>query len=237
MSGHSKWANIKIRKGKIDKVRGNTFTKLSKNITVAAKELGGDLAINFKLRVAIDKAKKANMPKDNIEKAVKKGTGELSGEIYEEYVYGGFGPGGSAILIESVTDNKNRSSQHIKILLSKAGGSLGNVMWKFDRRGVITINKEDVPINNEEVELLFIENDVIDYELSADGVVVIVQLEVINSFNKILEKAGFKNIEIVIEYIAKEKIDLNGEHKEKLEKLIELLENDDDVNDVFTDVN
>src|SRR5690606_497539 len=139
MAGHSKWANIKHRKGATDKKRATLFTKLAKNITVSARE-GGDPEFNFRLRTAIDKALGNNMPKDNIERAIKRGTGEGDGGIIEEVIYEGYGPGGVAVLVEALTDNRNRSSANIKSIFTKNGGSFGasgSVQWMFERRGEI----------------------------------------------------------------------------------------------------
>jgi len=142
MSGHSKWAQIKRQKGATDQKRGNLFTKLAKGITIAARDGGGDPASNFKLRLAVDQAKQSNMPKDNIERAIKRGAGELEGGQIEEAIYEGFGPSGVAIIIETLTDNKNRTVSNVKHILTKYGGGLGSsnsVLWQFERKGVVRI--------------------------------------------------------------------------------------------------
>src|SRR3989338_6283409 len=145
MSGHSKWHNIQGRKGKQDAKRSNLFTKFAKGITVAAQSVGGDSEMNFSLRIAIEKAKAVGMPKDNIERAIKRGTGELEGAQIEEVIYEGYGPGGVAVLVKCLTDNKNRTVSDIKHIFSVHGGSMagaGSVMWMFQQMGVIEISKE-----------------------------------------------------------------------------------------------
>ncbi|HCU32015.1 TPA: YebC/PmpR family DNA-binding transcriptional regulator, partial [Candidatus Uhrbacteria bacterium] len=140
MSGHSHFHNIQTVKGKADAVRGKVFSKLAKNITIAAKDGGGDPSFNFKLRVAIDAAKAVNMPKDNIERAVNRGVGGGEDTVLEEVVYEGFGPGGVAILVQCLTDNRNRTAADIKTQVSKAGGNIGapgSVMWMFEKKGVV----------------------------------------------------------------------------------------------------
>ncbi len=147
MSGHSKWSSIKRQKGVTDAKRGTLFTKLGNAITLAARGSGGDSDMNFKLRLTIERAKQANMPKDNIERAIKRGTGEGSEERIEEVVYEGFGPDGVAILIESLTDNKNRTTPAIRGILSKRNGRLGengSVSWMFERKGLLNIKKENL---------------------------------------------------------------------------------------------
>ncbi|HOP53759.1 MAG TPA: YebC/PmpR family DNA-binding transcriptional regulator, partial [Bacillota bacterium] len=140
MAGHSKWANIKHKKAKQDQARGKLFTRLSKDITLAAKQGGGDPDTNFRLRLAVNAAKAANMPNDTIDKAIKRGTGALGGQNLEEVVYEGYGPGGVAILVNALTDNRNRTAGEVRFIFSKSGGNLGTdgcVAWMFDRQGVI----------------------------------------------------------------------------------------------------
>ncbi len=145
MSGHSKWSTIKHKKGKEDAKRGKLFTKAIREITMAAREGGGDIDGNPRLRHAVDSAKAVNMPADNIDRAIKKGTGELEGVTYEEIKYEGYGPGGAAVLVETATDNKNRTSSDIRHIFSKYNGNLGavgSVSWIFERKGIITIDKD-----------------------------------------------------------------------------------------------
>jgi len=145
MSGHSKWSTIKHKKGAADKKRAKVFTKLIKEITVAARMGGGDPGANPRLRRAIDSAKTQNMPKDNVDRAIKKGTGDMDGVNYEEILYEGYGPGGVAVMVECLTDNKNRTIADVRYIFNKAGGNVGTdgcVAWMFDKKGVITISKE-----------------------------------------------------------------------------------------------
>ena len=147
MSGHSKWSTIKRKKGAKDAKRGAIFTRLGKDITLAARDGGGDIAMNANLRLAVKKAKAANMPNDNINRAIKKGTGELGGQQYESYIYEGYGPHGVALLIEVLSDNKNRTVPEIRHLLTKNNGNLGEsgcVSWMFEKKGIILINKKNL---------------------------------------------------------------------------------------------
>ena len=147
MSGHSKWSTIKRKKGATDAKRGKIFTKLIKEITVAAKMGGGDPDANPRLRTAVLSAKSENMPKDNIDRAIKKGTGDVDGAVYEEILYEGYGPGGVAVLVDTMTDNKNRTVADVRHFFSKSGGNLGEsgcVAWMFDKKGVIVVDKEAV---------------------------------------------------------------------------------------------
>ncbi|MDD4290475.1 MAG: YebC/PmpR family DNA-binding transcriptional regulator, partial [Patescibacteria group bacterium] len=184
MSGHSKWATTKHKKALVDSKRSSTFTKLTKIVQIAARD-GADPDMNFKLRMAIDKAKSFSVPKDNIERAIARGAGIGEGNVLEEITYEAYGPGGVALIIESVTDNKNRSAADIKHLLSKHGGSLGasnSVMWQFDRRGVIYTKNTSL---NDEEELSIIDAGALDIEKSDDGIRIITQME---DLQKIQEK-------------------------------------------------
>ena len=144
MAGHSKWSNIKHRKARVDAQKGRLFTKLGKQLITAAREGGGDPEVNFRLRLIIDKARAANMPNENIERAIARGTGELEGVTYEEIVYEGYGPGGVAIMLDILTDNRNRTASEIRHLFSRHGGNLGEtgcVAWMFDKKGLLTVKK------------------------------------------------------------------------------------------------
>ena len=170
MSGHSKWATIRRKKEKTDAARGKIFTKLIKEISVAARTGGGDETGNPRLRTAVLAAKAANMPASNIERAIKKGTGELPGTVYEEVVYEGYGPGGAALLINTVTDNRNRTVSEIRHLLSKRGGSMGetgSVNWMFERRGYLTISAEAT--NEDDLLELLLDYGVHDIRLEEGG--------------------------------------------------------------------
>ena len=197
MSGHSKWANIKNRKASVDKKRGKLFSKLSKIITVAAKEKGGDIQMNPRLRTAIETAKAANMPQDNIEKAVKKGTGELEGVVLEEFTCEAYGPGNSAIIIEGITDNKNRTISEIKHLLDQYKEKIanpGNVLWMFEKIGKIVIDGVE---NNEIFELTAIDAGAEDIKKEDGKMTVFTNPENLYELKKSLEEnPALKNIHI-----------------------------------------
>lgn len=234
MSRHSHWASIKHKKGAADARRGKTFTKLARAITIAARHGGGDPGFNFGLRLAIDKARLENMPKDNIEKAVKAGAGEKDGAVIEEVLYEGFGPGGSAFLIECVTDNKNRTLSDLKTLLSKNGGTLagqGAVKWQFEHQGIIR-----VPTVSEDLEMALIEAGAQEIAMRDGGAEIICPVP---QFQKVMEVFAARSIEPEssgLEWVPKEVMTLSEEDKQKLENLLELLEEHDDVQEVYINV-
>ena len=239
MSGHSKWHNIQGRKGKQDAMRSGQFTKLSKLITISAKS-GGDPATNFSLRLAIEKAKAVSMPKDNIERAIKRGTGELVGEQIEEVLYEGYGPGGVAVLVKCLTDNKNRAVSEVKHIFSVNGGSMagaGSVQWMFQQLGVTILKKEDFEhkqIAQDDFELAMVEAGAEDIISEEDLVEVRTKIE---NFQKVLAKIkeiGIEPKESGLQWVAKDKVTVNQEIKEKLENLFADLEENDEVEDYFT---
>jgi YebC/PmpR family DNA-binding regulatory protein len=234
MSGHSKWATIKRAKATTDAKRGAVFTKLGNLITVAVREKGSDPGVNFSLRVAIDKARQANMPKENIERAVKRGTGELAGNQIEELIYEGIGPANSQFIIRCLTDNKNRSAATVRHLLSKYGGSLGAVMWNFEKKGVIRILKEEFKEFNDEFELKLIEAGAQDIKKEEEGVTIISDVQDLQKLRNFFETKEIKIENSDIEYIAKDEVKLNEEEKDKINKLIEELEDNEDVSDYYT---
>lgn len=237
MSGHSKWHNIQKRKGAVDAKRSSMFTKLAKGITVAAREGGGDPTFNFSLRVAIDAAKAANMPKDNIDKAVKRGTGEGGEAIIEEVVYEGFAPGGPAILIKCLTDNRNRTIADIKHLVSKNGGSIGgagSVMWMFDKKGVVTFLDPSVISDRDEFELAVIDAGAQDIKEN-DGVVqIICAVPDLKKVTEAIEAMGLKPDGADIEYLAKDPVAVDPTVQEQLDKFLEVIDDYDDVDSVYT---
>lgn len=240
MSGHSKWHNIQGRKGKQDALRSAMFSKYSKLISIAAKN-GGDPDKNFSLRIAIDKAKSVSMPKDNIDKAIKKGTGELNdGVIFEENLYEAFGPGGIAILIKSVTDNKNRTVSELKHTLSKNGGSMagpGSVAWMFNQFGVIHLSFEELKIKNikqDDFEMNLIEVGAEDIRIEEGEIEVLTKVE---NLQKVLTKIKEMNLEPSesgIEWVAKDKTEVAEENVGKLQELFGELEEREDVENYFT---
>ena len=234
MSGHSKWSTIKRKKGANDAKRGKIFTKLIKEITVASKTGGGDPDGNPRLRTAITAAKSENMPKDNIDRAIKKGTGDLDGAIYEEILYEGYGPGGVAVLVETMTDNKNRTVADIRHYFAKSNGNLGEsgcVGWMFDKRGVIVIDTADV--DEEELMDLAIEagaEDVLEDETTFQ---VLTAPEDFSEVVDSLEKNGIKAVEATISMVPKNTVDVTEEKPARsLLKLLENLEDHDDVQKV-----
>ncbi len=234
MSGHSKWSTIKRKKGANDAKRGKIFTKLIKEITVAAKMGGGDPDGNPRLRSAITAAKAENMPKDNIERAIKKGTGDLDGAVYEEILYEGYGPGGVAVLVETMTDNKNRTVADIRHYFAKSNGNLGEsgcVAWMFDKRGVIVVDAEGV--DEEELMDLAIEagaEDVVEEETTFQ---ILTAPEDFSEVVDSLEKSGLKMAEASISMVPKNTVEVTEEKPARaLIKLLDNLEDHDDVQKV-----
>jgi len=233
MSGHSKWATTKRKKFAVDAKRSSVFTKLANNVTVAARHGGGDPEMNFRLRLAIERAKAASMPKENIERAIKRGLGELDGQHLEEVVYEGYGPGQVAILVECLTDNRNRTHGEIKKIFESFGGTLagqGSVAWQFEKKGVIVI-ADAKP--TEEVELKIIDAGADDFNLTVEEMVVYTKPEDLQKVKENLEKEKFKIEAANLEYVAKEKINLTEEEEEALAKLIEALEEQNEVNEYY----
>ena len=235
MAGHSKWKQIKHKKALTDSKRAATWTKIIREITVAAKAGGGDPAGNPRLRLAMDTARAANMPNENIDRAIKKGTGELEGVSYEEITYEAYGPAGVAIMIESLTDNGNRTVADIRRWLSRNGGNLGttgSVAWMFDRRGQITIDGER--FDEDTVMEAALEAGALDVE-SEEGVhVVYTEVADFNAVQDALRAAGIEWDEAELAMIPKTEVRVEGADADQLLKLLELLEDLDDVQKVYT---
>ena len=239
MSGHSKWSTIKRAKGAKDAKRSAIFTKIAKLIVIAARDKGGDLDTNFSLRLAVDKAKVANMPKDNIEKAIKRGTGELEGGVIEELIYEGIGPANSQFVLRVLTDNKNRSAANIRHLFSKGGGALGSVMWNFEIKGVVMILKESLAEGkiNDDMELNLIDFGAEDIKQEEEGVTIYLAVNDLSKMKTYLEEKNINIESAEIEYVAKEEVEVSREDELKVEKFIESLEEDEDVSDYYTNLN
>ncbi|MFA6550924.1 MAG: YebC/PmpR family DNA-binding transcriptional regulator [Patescibacteria group bacterium] len=241
MSGHSKWATTKRQKAVVDAKRSSAFTKIANVITIAARK-GGDPEMNFSLRIAIDRARGVNMPKDNIERAIKRGTGELGGAALEELTYEGFGPAKTGFIVEVVTDNKNRSAADIRHLFAKNGGSLGaggSVSWNFERKGVIRIMAEELKnknSNHDEFELALIDAGADDIQKEAEGWTVFTTIENLNKVKIFLDEKKITAESAAIEYVPKEEKKVSEEDKNKIEKFIEELEDNEDVSNYYTDV-
>ena len=235
MSGHSKWSTIKRKKGAADAKRGKIFTKLIKEITISAREGGGDPAANPRLRLAVDNAKAANMPADNIDRAIKKATGELAGVTYHELTYEGYGPGGIAVVVEVATDNKNRTVAAVRHIFTKYGGSMGengSVAWMFDRKGIITM-----PIQNkteDDIMDIVLETGAEDLQTEEGFFEVQASLESFEPVRKALVSANLEIENASLQWIAKNNVSLSGDEAEKVMKLIDALEDNDDVQNVFS---
>jgi len=238
MSGHSKWATTHRQKELVDAKRGAIFTKLANVISIAAKT-GGDPEANPSLRAAIDKARGANMPKDNIERAIKKGTGELAGDQIEELYYEGIVPPGIQVVVKCVTDNKNRSGASIRHSFTKIGGSFGAVLWNFSQLGVVRVSREEIKvhkINNEELELEMIDLGMTDFKIEEEGLSVFSEVKDLQKIKEFLEAKGLKVESADIEYVAKDKMKLEEADQAKIDKLLEELEDNEDVSDYYSNL-
>ncbi|WP_409228563.1 YebC/PmpR family DNA-binding transcriptional regulator [Gudongella sp. SC589] len=236
MAGHSKWNNIKNRKGKEDAKRGKVFTKLARYIMVAAKEGGGDPDYNPSLKAAIDKAKAENMPNDNIERAIKKGIGEAGSDSYEEIIYEGYGPSGTAIIVNCLTDNRNRTASDVRHAFDKYGGNLGqsgSVSFMFDRKGFIAIETSE-SIDEDELTMLAIELGAEDFEADENGFEVIMEPSDFNVVRNGLQESGYSFAAAELTYLPQNMVTLQEEKDIKnMEKLIDMLEDNDDVQEVY----
>ena len=234
MSGHNKWANIKHRKAAQDAKRSQLFTKLIRELTVAAREGGGDPNSNPRLRSAIERAREANMPKETIEKAIKRGTGELEGVQYIEVMYEAFAPGGVAVLIRALTDNKNRTAQELRHVLSKNGGNMaesGSVGWIFERKGLITVPAGQIA-DMDEFMMLAIDAGAEDIKEQEDPVQVIVAPEDLTKVRDALTEAGY-DVKASLTYLPKNTVKVTGQDAEKLLRCLNTLEDLDDVQEVY----
>ncbi len=233
MSGHNKWSTIKHKKGAADAKRGKIFTKIIKEISVAAKLGGGDPAANPRLRTAIDKAKGENMPKDNIERAIKKGTGEMEGVNYEEITYEGYGPGGVAVLVEVMTDNRNRTVSEVRSIFTKCNGNMGEtgcVSWMFDQKGLITYPKS---VDFDKLFEAAIEagaEDVVDLD---EQIEVTTEPSAFIEVRDALNAAGFTFENAEVTMIPQTQVKLEGKQAESMLKMIDRLEDNDDVQNVY----
>ncbi len=234
MAGHSKWANIRFRKERQDAKRGKIFTKLIKEITIAARMGGGDPNANPRLRTAIQNAKAANMPMKNIENAIRKGTGELPGVQYEEVIYEGYGPGGVAMFILCTTDNRNRTVSEVRHLLNKYGGNLGetgSVAWMFDKKGIIRVNRANY--DEEELMMAAIDAGAEDFKVEDDFYEIYTDFKDLDAVRSKLEEQGIKIENAEITYIPQTTVHLEGKEAEQMLKLMDALEDNDDVQNVY----
>lgn len=238
MAGHSHSANIAVRKGKQDAARAKLYSKLSRYIIVAARAGGGDPETNLKLRYAIDKAKAVSMPKDNIDRAIKRGTGELAGDIMEELSYEGFGPGGVAIFVDAMTDNRNRTNGEIRKIFERGGGNMGGpgcVGYLFDRKGLIVVDgkatTEDALMN------LALESGADDMSRPGDDFEILCEPAALTHVQDALQKAGITPKSAEVSMIPKAGVDVDVETGKKIVKLLEMLDEHDDVQNVFSSAN
>ena len=235
MSGHSKWHNIQAKKGKVDAKRGKIFTKLGKEIAVAVKTGGANPDGNSKLRDCIAKAKAANMPMDTITKAIKKGSGDMEGVTYEEIMYEGYGPAGVAILVNVLTDNKNRSASDVRCLFDRNGGNLGAngcVSWMFQRKGQIVMQRQD-GMDEDELMMKVLEFGAEDFAAEEEVFVITTSQEDFSSVREALEKENFEFESAEITMIPDNTVNLSMEDAERVQKLVDKLEDNDDVQDVW----
>jgi YebC/PmpR family DNA-binding regulatory protein len=234
MAGHSKWANIKHRKGAQDARRAKVFTKIAREITVAARESGGDPAANPRLRSAVAAARAANMPNDRVEKAIRKGTGEGGTETFEQVVYEGYGPGGVAILVTALTDNRNRTTAEIRHVFSKHGGELGSpnsVAWMFERKGVVSIPREDGPAEEELFERA-LEAGAEDLTSDESAFEIVTAAESLHVVRERLEASGVEMDSAEVTMVPQNVVPVGEEKKETLLSLLSSLEDHDDVQQV-----
>lgn len=236
MSGHSKWSQIKHKKAHTDAKKGKAFTKIVKEISVAARFGGGDPEGNPRLRTAIEKAKEVNMPHDNIKRAIMKGTGELPGVTYEEIVYEGYGPAGVAMLIEVMTDNKNRTVPEIRHMMSKSGGSLGEtgcVSWIFDKRGYILVNKAKASEDSLMSAALDAGAEDMKNDPQEDNYEIITAPEALNEVKAAIEKAKIPIESAEVTMLPKNYVALDGKSAEQMLRLMDALEDHEDVQNVY----
>jgi len=230
MSGHSKWSQIKRQKGANDAKRGAVFTKLAREITIAARAGGGDPDANYRLRLAIEKARSENMPADNIKRAIEKAAGGSAAEQYEEMVYEGYGPGGVAILVEAATDNKNRTAADVRAMFAKNGGQLGGsgaVAWQFEQRGVVAIARDGK--DPDEVALTAIDAGADDVDTDADPIEIVTDAQTLEEVRKSLESAGLPIESAELTMQPKTAIEVDEHVARQNLRLIEALEDLDDV--------
>ena len=235
MSGHSKWSSIKHKKAATDAKRGKIFTKVIKEITVAARMGGGDIETNPRLRTAVQAAKAENMPKDNIERAIKKGTGELEGVSYEEIIYEGYGPGGAAVLVESLTDNKNRTVADIRSIFGKNGGNLGEngcVAWMFDKKGYIVV--ESSAVDEDTLMETALEAGAEDIREDDSNYEVITEPGDFEAIKEAIDTASISYIDAEVTMLPQNTTNLAGKEAEQMMRLMEMLEDCDDVQKVYT---
>jgi YebC/PmpR family DNA-binding regulatory protein len=242
MSGHSHFSTIKHKKEATDKKRGQNFSKLARLISIAVKEKGSNPETNSKLRIAIETARSFNMPRENVDRAIKKGTGELSDEKLEEVFFEAYGPAGIAIIIEGITDNKNRALGEIKQILSQSNGKLagdGSVKWMFDRKGVVIINlkmQTEILGDKEKMEMMAIEAGADDINWDDDNLEIFTKIESLEGVKNNLESKSIKIESASVGWVAKENISLDSKNKEACENLFSALDENDAVQEIYSNL-
>jgi YebC/PmpR family DNA-binding regulatory protein len=234
MSGHSKWHNIRLKKGKMDAERGKAFTKLAREIIVAAKQGGGNPDGNVRLRIAVQKAREASMPAENIKRAIQRGTGELEGVNYDEITYEGYGPGGAAVMVDTLTDNRNRTVAELRNLFSKNGGSLGEqgcVAWIFDPKGIISVPKEKA--DEEGVMMAALEAGAEDVRTEEETYDMVTAPEELPAVRQALDAAKIPYTLAETTMLPKNTVELQGKEAQQMIRLMEALEDHDDVQHVY----
>jgi YebC/PmpR family DNA-binding regulatory protein len=238
MSGHSKWATTHRAKEIVDAKRGAAFTKISNVITIAARK-GGDPAANFSLRIAIDRARAVNMPKDNIERAIKRGTGELGGATLEELVYEAVGPANSQFVIKILTDNKNRTAAEIRHLLASHGASMGATLWNFELKGVIRIAAAEAAakgLESDEAQLELVDAGADDVKKEEEGLTILTTGTDLQKVKAFLEGKGIATESAEIEYVAKDTVEVTGEDGEKIGGLLAAMDGNEDISDYYSNL-
>ncbi|MCG0238495.1 MAG: YebC/PmpR family DNA-binding transcriptional regulator [Firmicutes bacterium] len=236
MAGHSKWAQIKRTKAKVDAERGRLFSRLAKDIMTAARNGGPNPEANLRLKVAIERAREANMPNENIQRAILKGSGQLPGAKFEEVVYEGYGPGGVAIMMEALTDNRNRTAADIRAIFNKCGGSLGesgSVSWMFQKKGIITVSRAENNISEDDLLAIVLEAGAEDMQTSPEVFEITTAPEDLDKVLQALQAQGVKVEEGKVALIPSTTVEVTGETAQKVLRLMEMLEENDDVQNVY----
>ncbi len=235
MSGHSKWANIKHKKAKTDAQRGQAFSKVTKEIIVAARHGGGNPDANIRLKTAIQKAREVNLPMDNIMRAIKRGTGELEGVQYEELVYEGYGPAGVALMVEVTTDNRNRAASDIRYIFSKHGGNLGesgSVSWMFKKMGYMAVDRQGCPLTEDDLMMAVLDAGAQDFQVEEDTYEVFTDPEGLDSVKEALQRKGVRPGVAEVTMVPMSTVTVTGEDAGKVLRLVDALEEHDDVQKV-----
>ncbi|KYZ77582.1 transcriptional regulator [Anaerosporomusa subterranea] len=235
MSGHSKWANIKHKKGRMDALRGKVTTKISREITIAVKNGGADATGNMRLKLALQKARENNIPKENIQRAIQKGQGSLEGSNYEEFMYEGYGPAGVAVMLDILTDNRNRTAADIRHLFSKNNGNLGEsgcVSWMFTKKGIIIVEKDGV--DEESLMMLALDSGADDFSADGDVYEILTDPDQFEAVQQALDAAKITVASAQLSMVPQTTVSLADEDATKVTKLLEALEEHDDVQEVYT---